>query len=97
MELDVFARFHAAPGNEERMAQVLRDQVREVRLEPGCLYIQPCRSKKEPTRFFLFSRWADEPAFQVHADLESTNRFISRMEHLSDEPVDVNRSWPIES
>ena len=25
MELDVFARFHAAPGQEERMAQVLRE------------------------------------------------------------------------
>ena len=96
MELDVFARFHAAPGNEERMAQVLRAQVRDVRLEPGCLYIQPCRSKKEPARFFLFSRWADEPAFQVHADLDATNRFIDTMEKLSDQPVDVHRSLPVE-
>ena len=31
MELDVFARFHAAPWQEERMAQVLRDQVVAVR------------------------------------------------------------------
>jgi quinol monooxygenase YgiN len=97
MELDVFARFHAAPGQEERMAQVLREQARAVRLEPGCLYIQPCRSKREPSRFFLFSRWTDEPAFQVHADLDATHRFISTMEQLSDQPVDVHRSWPVDA
>ena len=97
MELDVFARFHAAPGQEDRMARVLREQARAVRLEPGCLYIQPCRSKREPGRFFLFSRWTDEPAFQVHADLETTNRFISTMEELSDQPVDVHRSLPVDA
>jgi len=32
----------------------------------------------------------------VHADLESTNRFIATMEQLSDQPVDVHRSWPVE-
>ncbi len=97
MELDVFARFHAAPGQEERMAHVLREQARAVRLEPGCLYIQPCRSKREQARFFLFSRWTDEPAFQVHADLETTNRFISTMEQLSDQTVDVHRSLPVDA
>jgi quinol monooxygenase YgiN len=96
MELDVFARFHAAPGQEERMADVLRVQARAVRLEPGCLYIQPCRSKREPAQFFLFSRWTDEPAFQVHADLDTTHRFISTMEQLSDQPVDVHRSLPVD-
>jgi quinol monooxygenase YgiN len=96
MELDVFARFSRRPGQEERMAQVLREQARAVRLEPGGLYIQPCRSKREPSRFFLFSRWTDEPAFQVHADLDATSRFISTMEQLSDQPVDVHRSWPVD-
>ena len=96
MELDVFARFHAAPGQEDRMAEVLRNQTRAVRLEPGCLFIQGCRSTREPQQFLLFSRWVDEPAFQVHADLPETDRFISRMETLSDRPVDVIRSKPVD-
>ena len=96
MELDVFARFHSAPGNEDRMAGTLRDQTAAVRLEPGCVYIQACRSKRDAAQFFLFSRWTDEPAFQVHADLAETSSFISRMEQLSDQPVDVHRSLPVE-
>jgi quinol monooxygenase YgiN len=96
VELDVFARFHAAPGQEDRMAEVLREQTGAVRLEPGCLFIQGCRSTRERGQFFLFSRWVDEPAFQVHADLPTTDRFISRMESMSDHPVDVNRSRPVD-
>jgi quinol monooxygenase YgiN len=96
VELDVFARFHAVSGQEARMAEVLREQTRAVRLEPGCLYIQGCRSKKDPSRFLLFSRWSDEPAFQLHADLPATDRFIATMEQLSDQPVDVHRSWPVD-
>ena len=56
-----------------------------------------CASRREPSRFFLFSRWTDEPAFQVHADLDATHRFISTMEQLSDQPVDVHRSWPVDA
>ena len=96
MELDDFARFHSAPGNEDRMAGTLRDQTAAVRLEPGCVYIQGCQSKRDRAQFFLFSRWTDEPAFQVHADLPATSSFISRIEQLSDQPVDVHRSLPVE-
>jgi hypothetical protein len=47
------------------MAEVLHEQTRAVRLEPGCLYIQGCRSKKDPFQFLLFSRWSGRAAFQV--------------------------------
>ncbi len=96
MELQVFARFRASPGQEDRMAGVLREQTQAVRREPGCLFIQAARSKRDGGQFFLFSRWVDEPAFQVHADLPSTDRFIATMESLSSQPVDVHRSWPVE-
>ena len=96
MELHIFARFHASPGSEGRMAAVLREQTAAVRLEPGCLFIQACGSARDPAQFFIFSRWVDEPAFQVHADLPSTDRFIATMESLSDRPVEVNRSRPVD-
>ncbi len=96
MELHVFARFHASPGREDRMASLLREQTRAVRQEPGCVFIEAARSRKDPGQFFLFSRWVDEPAFQVHADLPSTDRFIATLESLSSEPVDVHRSRPLD-
>src|SRR5262249_41118205 len=89
VELDVFARFHSARGSGAGRAGPLRAQTPAVRLEAGCVYTQACRSKRDAAQFFLFSRWTDEPAFQVHADLPTTSSFISRMEQLSDQPVDV--------
>jgi len=79
------------------MAGVLRAQTAAARLEPGCLFIQACSSRRDPAQFFLFSRWVDEPAFQVHADLPRTDQFIATMESLSDDPVDVNRTRPVDA
>jgi len=95
VELHVFARFHAAAGRDQRMSDVLHARVPAVRQEPGCLYIEACRSTRDPALFLLFSRWEDEPAFQVHAELQETNAFIATMESLSDRPVDVHRSRPL--
>lgn len=77
------------------MREVLRDQTREVRREPGCAFIQACRSARDPGQFFLGSRWVDEHAFQIHADLPATARFLARMEELSDRPLDVTRCRPL--
>ena len=39
MELFIFARFHARPGNEGAVADALRDTVAPSSEEPGCLSI----------------------------------------------------------
>jgi hypothetical protein len=51
------------------MAEVLREQTRAVRREPGCLYIQGCRQGRFPSSSSSSRGGGDEPAFQVHADL----------------------------
>ena len=37
MELFIFARFHARPGNEGAVAQAMLDNLAPTREEPGCL------------------------------------------------------------
>jgi quinol monooxygenase YgiN len=37
MDLVIFARFHARAGQEQVLASVLREQVKPVRNEPGCI------------------------------------------------------------
>ena len=43
MQLFVFARFHARPGNEGAVAEALRDVLAPTREEPGCLRIHAFR------------------------------------------------------
>ena len=96
MELFIFARFHAREGHEAAVAAVLREQTASVRDEPGCLAIQAYRSVRDPRLFWIHSRWTDEAAFEVHAELPRTVQFVARMEALIDHPFDATRARVLE-
>ena len=95
MELFIFARFRAREGQEGDLAALLAKQVPFVRTEPGCLMIDAYRSTRDPRLFFIHSRWIDEAAFEAHAVLSNTVRFVERAESLIEHPLDVTRSCPL--
>ena len=92
MELVIFARFHARPGNEDALAAVLREILAPSREEPGCRSIDAFRSVRDARLFYIHSRWKDEEAFDRHAGLPHTVRFIERVEPLIDHPLEVTRT-----
>ena len=92
MELFIFARFHARPGSEGAVSAALRDVLAPTREEPGCLGIHAFRSIRDQRLFYIHSRWTDEDAFEGHARLPHTVRFVERVEPLIDHPLDVTRA-----
>ena len=93
MELFIFARFHAKEGQEAAVEAALRQVTSITReIEPGCLAIAPYRSVRDDRLFFIHSRWSDEAAFDRHAGLPHTLRFLERIQTLIDHPLDVNRA-----
>ncbi len=92
MELFIFARFHASAGYESAVAEALDAVVRPSREEPGCLNIHAFRSIRDPRLFYIHSRWTNEDAFEHHASLPHTVRFIERVAPLIDHPLDVTRA-----
>ena len=92
MELFIFARFHARPGQESAVAEALRDVVAPSRAEPGCLDIHAFRSTRDGRLFYIHSRWKDEVAFELHATLPHTVRFLERVAPLIDHALDVTRA-----
>jgi quinol monooxygenase YgiN len=95
MELFIFARFHARPGQEGAVAEALRDVVAPTREEPGCLSIDAFRSTRDQGLFYIHSRWSDEEAFDRHTNLPHTVRFVERIEPLIDHPFDITRAVQI--
>ena len=67
MELFIFARFHARPGDESAVAEAILENMPPSRAEPGCLNIHAYRSIRDPRLFYIHSRWKDETAFEEHA------------------------------
>lgn len=92
MELFIFARFHARPGNEDAMLEALLDVITPTREEQGCLRIHAFRSVRDPQLFYIHSHWKDESAFDYHASLPHTVRFIENVETLIDHPLEVTRA-----
>ena len=92
MELFIFGRFHARAGEEASVEQAIREVSGPTREEPGCLGYQAFRSIRDPRLFYIHSRWTDEAAFDTHADLPHTVRFLERVGTLIDHPLDVTRA-----
>jgi quinol monooxygenase YgiN len=92
MELFIFGRFHAQPGAEAAVEQALRTVIAPTRSEPGCLSIHAYRAARDPRLFYIHSRWTDEAAFDAHANLPHTVRFVDQVQGLIDHPLDVTRA-----
>ena len=92
MELTIFGRFHARKGREGAVEAAIREVVVPTRAEAGCLSIAAYRSTRDPRLFHIHSRWVDEAAFDAHAALPHTVRFLERVQPLIDHELDVSRT-----
>jgi quinol monooxygenase YgiN len=45
--------------------------------------------------FYVYSRWRDRAAFELHASLPHTVQFISTVEPLIDHPLTVSLTEPL--
>jgi quinol monooxygenase YgiN len=50
---------------------------------------------RDPLLFYIHSRWKDEAAFERHAGLPHTLRFVERVAPLIDHALDVTRAGRI--
>ena len=90
-EIYVFVSFHAQPGKADALEEALREVVPASRKEEGCMNIHAFRSIRDPQVFYIHSRWKDEAAFDIHAGLAHTVRFIQRAEPLLDHEIQAQR------
>jgi quinol monooxygenase YgiN len=91
MQLDTIVRFHAREGQEGVIAMAMREAAAQVRAEPGCLGIEYFRSTRDALLFYIHSRWRDEAAFELHAELPHTLRFLDLVRPAIDHDLFVAR------
>lgn len=86
MEVFVFARLHALPGRQRDVHRAMFEVQGPTREEPGCLSYGAFQSVRDPDEFYIHSRWRDIAAFEQHAELAHTVRFLSAIAPLLDHP-----------
>jgi len=95
MEVDLIARFQARTGQEAAVEAALRAVAVPSRAEAGCLDFHVYRALREPRLFFIHSRWRDEAAFDRHATMPHTVRFLATVDPLIDPARDITRATMI--
>ena len=91
MEIFIFARFQARSGAEPEVEAALREVVPPSRAEAGCMSLHVFRSIRDSQVFYIHSRWKDEAAFNEHARLPHTAKFIERVNPLLDHRVEAQQ------
>jgi quinol monooxygenase YgiN len=74
------------------VAAALLEVVPPTREEQGCISISAFGSIRDTRLFYIHSRWIDEPAFDGHARLPHTERFVETVRTLIDHPLEVTRT-----
>jgi quinol monooxygenase YgiN len=96
-EIAIFARFRAKEGLQDAVESSIQEVLIPTRQEPGCLSIVAFGAIRDPRLFYVHSRWKDEPAFDHHAQLTHTVRFVQKVQALIDHPLEVIRTRPLDS
>jgi len=87
LSIHVFVRFEPRLGKEREFREELLRVNEPSRAEKGCLAIDVFESLREPFLFEIHSEWVDEAAFELHAQLPHTARFLKAAETLLTHPV----------
>lgn len=95
MALNLFARFQARPGREAALREAIQAVGGPTQLEEGCLSYQAFRSVRVEGEFYVHSRWRDRAAFELHASLPHTLKFLAAVEPLIDHPIRVSLTEPL--
>ena len=88
-------QFEPKPGKEMEFREELLRVVEPSRAEDGCVAMHLFESIRKPVVFAIHSEWLDEAAFETHAELPHTVRFLQAAEALLTHPVRGLRSREI--
>jgi quinol monooxygenase YgiN len=95
MSLHFFVGFEPLPGKEQEFREEVLRVVEATRTESGCMAIRLFESIREPSVFAIHSEWTDEAAFELHAELPHTVRFVGVADRLLTHGVEGVRTREI--
>jgi quinol monooxygenase YgiN len=91
-QIFIFARLHARAGMRDEVRRAMFDVQGPTRLEPGCLSYGGFQSVSDPDEFYIHTHWRDLDAFEHHAELPHTVRFLETVAPLLDHRFMVTRA-----
>ena len=85
----VIATFHAQPGREEELLEILTGLIEPTRAEAGCRMYQLWRNRADPAELTFVEEWASDEALAAHAKSEHLRAAQARYPELIVPEVDL--------
>ena len=85
----VIALLKAKPGKEEVLENVLKQQIRKIRTEPGYVKFDLHRSNEANDSFMLYEIWSSENALKLHFEQDHTKVLVTLFNDILAEPIKV--------
>ena len=82
MPRTLYAEFTVTPGNEARVAEMMRELTALVRAEPGNIVFDPYTEQARLHRYFVLEAYADDAAFEAHINADYGARFNAELATL---------------
>jgi quinol monooxygenase YgiN len=95
LSVHFIVRFEPQPGKGADFREELLKVASPSKAEQGCLSFHAFESLREPLKFAIHSEWVDEAAFELHAQLPHTVRFVAAAKDLLTHPIEGLRSREI--
>ncbi len=92
----IAVEFKIHPANADQFREtILKQAANSLSLEPDCHQFDVCFGLDDPTHCFLYEKYTDEAAFQVHRNMPHFAQFSSDVETWVDSKE--VKSWVCEA
>jgi quinol monooxygenase YgiN len=83
----MIARIDARPGQEQLVADALRELAGPSRAEAGCILYDTCRCTDDPTQILVLEEWESQVALDLHMATPHFQAFLTKVgDALAGEP-----------
>jgi quinol monooxygenase YgiN len=89
--LRVVAHFHAKPGKEDDLRDLLLGLLTPTRQETGCIRYELHGNEGDPAEFTFIEEWTDGAALDAHLQTDHIKHVISQAPDLLAAKLDVRR------
>lgn len=86
----VLAIFHAKPGKEQALEELLSSLIEPTRSEEGCINYDLHKCLDDPGKFMFYENWINQEAHAKHLTTPHIQQWRAKKDELLFKPADVS-------
>lgn len=89
-QVTLVVTFHARPGKETELRNLLTGLLEPTRKEAGCINYDLHIAPDDPSKFLFYENWASAEHLNQHGETPHIQNLLKRMDELCAEPLKLD-------